>query len=100
MSSGFPSMFKTPKHRTFEYKPLIYDPQKERKAELEQLAEEYRTGQISDERRLQRLRGSFKGRMSGHQGRSRKQNTAARQVRLLIIMAVLLAAVAFFFHWA
>lgn len=100
MSSGFPSMFKSPKPRSFEYKPLIYDPQKERKAELEQLAKEYRTGELSDERRMQRLRSSFRGRISSEHSSVRKQETSARQIRLIIIMAALLGLVALFFNWA
>lgn len=100
MSSGFPSMFKTPKPRSFDYKPLIYDPQKERKAELEQLAEEYRTGELSDERRLQRLRSSFRGRISGDRSSIAKQETSARQIRLIVIMAALCGLVALFFNWA
>lgn len=100
MSSGFPSLLKSQKPRSFDHKPLIYDPQKERKAELEQLAEEYRTGQISDERRLERLRGSFKRRMADQHGQSKKQAASTRQFRLLVIMAVLLGALALFYHWA
>jgi hypothetical protein len=56
MKMGIPSMFKSPGHRTYEYKPRFWDEKKERKAELERLVEEARTGNLSDDRRSEKLR--------------------------------------------
>ena len=99
MSSGIPSFFKTPRHRSFEYKPIIYDEQKERKAELERLVEEQNSGQISDERRLERLRGKMNSRWSASRG-TRKQQGFNQKIRLIAILGVLAGLVWFFFNWA
>ncbi len=100
MSSGLPSMFKTPKHRSFDYKPVYYDEQKERKAELEQLVEESRTGQLSDERRVERLRGKLNQKWSAHSRISRNQQRFGQGLRFISILIVLSGLVWFFFNWS
>lgn len=100
MSSGLPSMFKSPKNRSFDYKPVFYDEQKERKKELERMAEEYRTGDISDERRLERMRGSL-GRHRSSGGHSvRSKDSAARTIRLISVFILLLCLLWVVFYWA
>lgn len=90
-------MFKTPKHRSFNYKPIIYDEQKERKKEYEKLIEEQQSGTIDDKRRLERLRG----RMSDSWGTrsNRKQESINRMWRLLAILGGLLVAAWKLFRW-
>ncbi len=97
--AGLPSFFKTPRHRSFEYKPLYFDEQEERKKELERLVEEQRTGKFSDERRLERLRGKMSSKWSGSRG-NRKQQTFNHKIRLIAILGVLAGLVWFFFNWA
>ena len=98
MSSGIPSMFKTPKNKTFDYKPWFYDEQKERKEELERMAEEYKTGNISDERRIERLRKNLGNqRSTGHRSLSNKAGYA-RTIRLVVIFAVMAGLVWIIFN--
>lgn len=95
MSMRIPSMFKTPKHRSFEYKPLIYDESKERARKLEQLAEDQKNGKLSDEVREVRLRKIFGARWSNSRG-NRKQQSFNQTARFLVILAVLFGLVWFF----
>ena len=92
-------MFKTPRHRSFDYKPVFYDEQKERKAELEQLVKENAAGEVSDDRRLQRMRGKL--RRGGNFGAPtlRKQQTSVSNYRTMAILAALAALVWLFFNW-
>ncbi len=99
MSSGIPSMFKTPRHRSFDYKPVYYDEQKERKAELEQLVAESRSGKLTEERRLERLRGKLNHRWSADNRGMRKQHSTARTIRLISVIAVLVVLVWVIFNW-
>ncbi len=100
MSSGLPSMFKTPKHRSFDYKPVYYDEQKERKAELERLVEEARTGEISDERRLELLRSKINSKWSSGSRSATKTQAFSQKLRFMLILAALAGLVWFFFNWA
>lgn len=97
MSMRIPSMFKTPKHRSFDYKPLIYDESKERARELEKLAEDQRNGKLSDEVREARLRKIFGAKRSAMRG-NRKQQSFNQTARFLVILAVLFGLVWFFFN--
>ncbi|MGB1317875.1 MAG: hypothetical protein ACPG5W_06700 [Flavobacteriales bacterium] len=99
MSSGLPSMFKSPKNRSFDYKPWFYDEQKERKEKLERRVEEHNTGEISDERRLQRLRGNLGRNWSTGDISIRKKDSVARNIRLLIVFAVLIGIIALIYSW-
>tara|TARA_R110000868_G_scaffold189620_3_gene432696 strand:- start:934 stop:1215 length:282 start_codon:yes stop_codon:yes gene_type:complete len=93
-------MFKTPRHRSFDYKPVYYDEQKERKAELEQLVEESRSGEISDDRRMERLRGKLNQKWSAGSRSGRKPQAFGQKLRFLLIVSVLVGLVWFFFNWA
>ena len=99
MSSGIPSFFKTPRHRSFEYKPMYYDEQKERKQELERLAEENRSGQVNDEHRLERLRSKINHRWGANSRTNLKQQTYNQKMRLVAVLAMLVGLVWFFFNW-
>lgn len=90
-----PSMFKTPRHRTFEYKPMIYDERKEKKRKLDELVEAQKSGELSDEVRQARLRKIFGHRMSDKRI-DRKQQSLNQMMRLIVIMAVLFGLVWFF----
>lgn len=90
-----PSMFKTPRHRTFDYKPMIYDERKEKKRKLDELVEAQKSGELSDEARQMRLRKIFGHRMSDKRI-DRKQQSQNQIMRLVVIMAVLFGLVWFF----
>lgn len=92
-------MFKTPKHRSFDYKPVYYDEQKERKAELERLVEEARTGEVSDERRLELLRSKISSKWSGAGRGAGKPKAFGQKLRFLMIVAVLGGLIWLFFNW-
>ncbi len=100
MSSGLPSMFKTPRHRSFDYKPVYFDEQKERKKELEQLAKEAKTGDVSDERRLELLRGKLNHKWAAGSRGGRGQRSSGQKLRFVFILAALCGLVWFFFNWA
>ncbi|MCF8278085.1 MAG: hypothetical protein K9J17_15230 [Flavobacteriales bacterium] len=99
MSFGIPSMFKTPRHRSFDYKPVIYDQQKERKEELKRLVEEQQNGELSDERRRELLRGKLSKSWSSGGGSVRKTQSSAQSMRLVLIVSFLFGLVWFFFNW-
>ena len=92
-----PSMFKTPKHRSFDYKPIIYDERKEKKRKLDELVEAQKSGKLSDEVREARLRKIFGGRYSDKRI-DRKQQSLNQMMRLIVIMCVLAGLVWFFFN--
>ena len=98
MSSGIPSMFKTPKHRSFDYKPMIYDAQKERKQELEQLVEEQRAGKVADEYRAERLRGKLSDKWTASARKQRQSQSTAQGLRILAILAALGGLIWLFFN--
>ncbi|MFT6210411.1 MAG: hypothetical protein ACJATE_001028 [Bacteroidia bacterium] len=100
MSSGLPSMFKTPRHRSFDYKPVYYDEQKERKAELNRLVEESQSGEVSDERRVERLRGKLSEKWSAGSRSGQKPKGFSQSLRFVLILAALGGLVWFFFNWA
>jgi hypothetical protein len=100
MASGLPSMFKTPRHRSFDYKPVYFDEQKERKKELEQLAKDAKSGNISDERRLELLRGKLNHKWAAGSRTARTQQNAGQKLRFIFIVAALGGLVWFFFNWA
>ena len=78
---------------------MYYDEQEERRKELEMLVEEHQSGVVSDERRLERLRGKMNSRWSGSRS-NRKQQTFNQKLRLIAILGVLMGLVWFFFNWA
>jgi hypothetical protein len=78
---------------------MYYDEQEERRKELEMLVEEHQSGVVSDERRLERLRGKMNSRWSGSRS-NRKQQTFNQKLRLIAILGVLVGLVWFFFNWA
>lgn len=92
-------MFKTPKHRSFDYKPVFYDEQKERKAELERMVEENRTGNLSDERRLELLRSKINHKWSGSARGGSSKQMFSQKIRFLLILSMLGGLVWFFFNW-
>lgn len=98
MSSGIPSMFKTPRHRSFDYKPMIYDEQKERKKELEQMVDEQRTGRVDNEHRAERLRGKLSDKWSASARKQRQSQSTAQGLRLLTILAALGGLIWLFFN--
>lgn len=92
-------MFKSPKNRSFDYKPWFYDEQKERKEELERMVEEHKTGEVSDERRLERLRGNLGRNWSTGDSSIRKKDAVARNIRLVVVFAALIGIIALIFNW-
>jgi predicted transcriptional regulator len=94
MSMRIPSMFKTPRHRTFDYKPIIYDELKEKKRKFEELVEEQKKGELSDEVRQARIRKILGHRMSDPRF-NRKRQSLNQMMRFIAIMAVLFGLVWF-----
>mgnify|MGYP007025695346 CR=1 FL=1 len=92
-------MFKTPKHRSFDYKPVYFDEQKERKKELELLAKEAQSGNISDERRIELLRGKLHHKWAAGSRTSRAKQSSGQKLRFVFILAALCGLVWFFFNW-
>lgn len=95
---GIPSMFKSPGHRTYEYKPRFWDEKKERKAELERLVEEARTGNLSDDRRSEKLRQEL-GEKWGSKRSTRSRGSSSHSIRFVMIFGVLCGLVWLFLHW-
>lgn len=93
-------MFKTPRHRSFDYKPVYFDEQKERKKELEQLVKDAESGNISDERRLELLRGKLNNKWAAGSRTARRQKNSGQKLRFIFIVAALGGLVWFFFNWA
>ena len=93
-------MFKTPRHRSFDYKPVYYDEQKERKTELDRLVKESQSGEVSDERRMERLRGNLNQKWSAGSRSGQKPHGFSQSLRFVLILAALGGLVWFFFNWA
>ncbi len=87
------SLFKTPKHRVFDHKPLYYDVKKERKEELERMVEEARTGEYDSKNASTRIRQGFKGSLPGSDGLL-KRESLDRRIRMILIF-IFLAIVAY-----
>ena len=87
------SLFKTPKHRVFDHKPIYYDPQKERKQELERMVEEAKTGSYDAGNATTRIRQGFRANLPGSDGLLRKESLD-RRIRLILVF-VFLATVAY-----
>jgi hypothetical protein len=87
------SLFKTPKHRIFNHKPLYYDSTKERKEELNRMVEEARTGEYDSKSASTRIRQGYKGSLPGSDGLLKKE-ALNRRIRMILIL-VFLAIVAF-----
>jgi len=98
MKMGLPSMFKTPAPRGFDYRPRYYDEKKERKRELEQMVEEARSGKMTDDRRLERMRQQIGSKWSSKRT-TRKGASAGQGVRFLLIAIVLSGLVWLFLNW-
>jgi len=98
MKTGLPSMFRTPSPRGFDYRPRYWDEQRERKEELERLAEEARTGLVNDDRRAERLRKQVAGKWSSRRGH-RTGAGAMQSARFLVIAVVLAGLVWLFLNW-
>lgn len=99
MKTGLPTIFKLPGHRSFEYRPRYWDAQRERKEELEQLVREARTGEVSDERRIEKMRGQLEAKWGARRAHGRKSASAMQQVRLLFILAALFGLAWLFLKW-
>ncbi|MCF8258443.1 MAG: hypothetical protein K9J06_12880, partial [Flavobacteriales bacterium] len=81
-----------------EYRPRYYDQQKERKQELERMVNEVRTGQVSDERRSERMRQQIGSKWTARRT-TRKGATTGQGVRFLLIAIVLAGLVWLFLNW-
>lgn len=82
------SLFKTPKHRVFEYEPMYVDEKKERKEELERLVEEARSGEYNVRNSGTRIRQGL--RTGGIEFKSRlRKESLSQKVRFITIVAFL-----------
>lgn len=91
-------MFKSPGHRTYEYKPRFWDEKKERKAELERLVEEARSGNLTEGRRNEKFRQEI-GEKWGSKRHTRSKGGSDYATRFMVIFAVLIGLVWLFLHW-
>jgi len=87
-------MFKTPRPRQFNYRPVFYDERKEALKEREQQIKQ-ELG-LTDENEI-RVSG-IKGRMRGYYARSVRSKSKSN-FRLIIILAILLLLAYFFFYY-
>lgn len=98
MKTGLPSIFKNPGHKTYEYKPRYWDEKKERKAELERLVTEARSGEITDDRRAEKLRQQLEFKWGGKRT-VRTSGANGQSLRLLVILGMLGLLVWLFLNW-
>ena len=89
------SLFKTPKHRVFEHKPMYYDPQEERKVELEKMVEDAKSGTYNAANSSNRIRQGFRANLPGSEGLLRRE-ALDRRIRLSLVF-IFLAIVAYAF---
>jgi hypothetical protein len=66
------SLFKTPRHRVFEYQPRYVDEKRERKEELEKLVEDAKTGRYNSKGATDRIKNGLRSSMPGFQNQVRK----------------------------
>ncbi len=85
---GIPSLFKTPRHRQFNYRPLYYNQQKEELQERIRKIEQEMGVKKPDESGYRT--GIQRGQMRGH-FRDTKRLKKQSNVRLLIILLALFA---------
>jgi 2'-5' RNA ligase len=92
---AIPSLFKTPRHRKFDYRPIYYNQQKEELQErIRKIEQEMGVGKPSDSNYKPTIQ---KGQMRGHfreARRLKKQSNA----RLLIILLALFALAYFLIY--
>lgn len=98
MKTGLPTIFKSPGHKRFEFKPRYWDEQKERKAELERMVEEARTGRVSDDRRVEKLRQEHTSKWGSKRG-TRATGGSSQSLRFLMIFGMLAGLVWLFLNW-
>jgi len=98
VKTGLPSIFKSPGHRSYDYKPRYWDEKKERKLELERMVEEARTGNVSDERRAEKLRAQLETKWSGKRA-PRGLSGSGQSMRFLMIFGMLAGLVWLFLNW-
>jgi hypothetical protein len=86
MMMGIPRFIKLPKHKTFNYSPRYWDPEKEEREErIRRIKQEMGIDVPSDPNRTTIKRGSF--RQASQKAKVRA--TRGSNIRLLIILAVL-----------
>ena len=83
------SLFRTQKHRVFDYQPRYVDEAKERKKELERLVEEAKSGEYNAGNSGSRIRQGLRTGGIEFNGRLRKEALSQR-IRFLIISGFLL----------
>lgn len=90
------SLFKTPKHRVFHYKPRYYDPQEERRQELRSLSGD--EGLVGEENITRHLRSRMHREFQHEAYHNRKKAGSQKLVRIIIIVtfAALLFALFYF----
>lgn len=98
MKTGLPTLFRTAAPRGFDYRPRYYDEQRERKRELEQLVAEARSGNVDNDRRLERMRQQLGHKWSGKRNHSRGRSSG-QSVRFLFIVGVLGGLIWLFLNW-
>ena len=93
------NLFKTPKHRVFNYNPRYYDPQQERAEELRAMTGNAKNaGTMSDNERLRHLRSRMhKGfQQAAYHNRRNIGKPLIMRIVVLLSLLILMAAVFYF----
>ena len=90
---NIPKFFRLPNHYIFDYKPMYYDPEKEKREKREKTIKSELKIEDKNEEYKANIKGQFKYRMS-YKKHSRKAST----IRLLIIIAFLGLITYFLFY--
>lgn len=92
---GIPRFIKLPRHKTFNYSPRYWDPEKEEREErIRRIKQEMGIDVPSDPTRTTIRRGSFRQASQ----KAKVKATRGSNIRLLIILAVLLAIAYLIFY--
>ncbi len=84
------SLFRLPKMRQFEYKPLYFDPEKERREKRRRtlLGKEFEEENTIDGGHASRIKGAMRTKHTNFANQVRKENKTSN-LRLIIIVAIL-----------
>jgi hypothetical protein len=89
-----PKLFRTYKHKQFNYIPRFYNRQKEELEERIRRIQQEETGELSGEYKKSIIRGSFR-----HASAYRTKSNRSSALRTLLIIFILMALVFFLFSF-
>lgn len=83
-------MFRTPRHKVFNYQPLYYN---ERKEALDEKLEKARRKEAGEHIPGENIRGAFSNRMGFNVQRSRSKDATRRMLTLIALVVFMMALV-------